>query len=301
MERKSGRRRDVDLFNFSFLDILACVIGLLIFILTIVVVSGGGSKTAQAARDVTAADRRLQDEQFAAKLASERRATLETMLNRRASDALDPAGAARTVKSETELLHHEADAMSAAKLRAEQDLAAMRTEVDKIEHAAGIDPAVVAAEAESQQLTAESERLHAQAAQIHQGKVKDTDIAYYVPHLRETDRFPVWLEVVGNRVWSVQSDGYLQIPQLDGGVQFRRRASAVGIRVGDGTNPFAFDLLTRLDPGSVVLSIAVRPDGFAAFRQLREQAWKRGYSVNWIPLGQEEPLVLISTHHAFEQ
>jgi len=170
----------------------------------------------------------VQDEQFAAKLASERRATLETMLNRRASDALDPAGAARTVKSETELLHHEADAMSAAKLRPSRTWPRCARKSTRSKHAAGIDPAVVAAEAESQQLTAESERLHAQAAQIHQGKVKDTDIAYYVPHLRETDRFPVWL-----RSWAIGCGQYSRM------VICKSRNSMAACNSADGRVPSA--------------------------------------------------------------
>ena len=50
MEQSTRGRRQVDLFNFSFLDILACVIGLLIFILTIVVISGAGSTSPAKAR-----------------------------------------------------------------------------------------------------------------------------------------------------------------------------------------------------------------------------------------------------------
>jgi hypothetical protein len=298
---KSGRRRDVDLFNFSFLDILACVIGLLIFILTIVVVSGGGSKTAQAAGDVAAADRGLQDQRFAAKLASERRAKLQAMLNRRASDALDPVDAAHAVQGETDLLHHEADAMSAARLRAEQDLAAVRAELDRTERAGGIDPALVAAQAEAQQLDGESQRLRGQAAQIRGEKFKTTSVSYYIPHQRETSRTPVWMEIAGNKIWSLHSNSYEQLPQIDGGVLFRRLPDARAVRIDDQADIFRLEPLPGVEPALVVLTLAVRPDGYAAFRAFREQAWKRGYAVNWVPCGQDEPIILVHTHHAFEQ
>jgi hypothetical protein len=81
---------------------------------------------------------------------------------------------------------------------------------------------------------------------------------------------------------------------------YRRRPGSLGVRIGSPA-AFASAPLNRLDPAGVVLSIVVRPDAYAAFRALREQAWTQGYAVNWIPLGQDEPIVLVPSKNAFEQ
>ena len=300
MHARSRAKREVDLFNFSFLDILACVIGLLIFILTIVVVSGGGSKTAEGAHAVAAADREVQDQRFAATLASEKRNTLESLLSQRALDAVDPDAAARSVQGETQLLHNEADTMLAAQLRAARDLEVMRQEIDRTERAAGVDPAMVAAQAETQQLNQATEHLRAQEAQIRQTKVRTKEVTYYVPRLRETDRFPVWLEIAGNRLYYVESDSYERIPLHEDAVAYRRRPGADGIRIGSGAE-FMSAPLSRLEAATIVLSVAVRPDSYDSFRKLRDEAWAKGYSVNWIPMEAEEPIVLVPSHNAFEQ
>src|SRR5438105_2775577 len=100
MRTRSTRRREVDLFNFSFLDILACVIGLLIFILTIVVISGGRSSSAQTAGRLANAEHRLQQAQDAAVIAAGRRERAEHLLSGRAKDLSDPQGASNAIRAE---------------------------------------------------------------------------------------------------------------------------------------------------------------------------------------------------------
>jgi hypothetical protein len=301
MHEQAGSRRQVDLFNFSFLDILACVIGLLIFILTIVVVSGGGSKTAQGAYAVAAADHELQDQRFVAHLASERRAKLEELLDQRASDAVDPVGAARSVQGETELLRNQAKQLVAARARGQQDLAAMQQELQNVERAAAVSAAAVGALTESQQLDAQTEEFKSKADRIRQQNVKTETVTYYIPRMRETQRFPVWLEIAGDRLWSLKSPSYTQIPLPDRAVMYRRLPDAEGIRVGKDDTVLSSEATASFDPGTTVLSVVVRPDGYVAFRTLREQAREKGYAINWIPLTADEPIVLVPAHNAYEQ
>src|SRR4051794_8582012 len=100
MALRSQHRREVDLFNFSFLDILACVIGLLIFVLTIVVVSGGGA-TRQATGDRLAdTEHDLQDARTAERLAAERRRRAQDLLHQRADAVIAPLAAVSALQDD---------------------------------------------------------------------------------------------------------------------------------------------------------------------------------------------------------
>ncbi|HEY2588116.1 MAG TPA: hypothetical protein VGI81_20400 [Tepidisphaeraceae bacterium] len=300
MEQRSGRRQ-VDLFNFSFLDILACVIGLLIFILTIVVVSGGGPKAAQRAQELAGADRQNREARFAATMAAQRRAEFERLLNRRAADALDPAAAATAVSGEIEMLSRETESLLSARLHTEAQLEVARQEIDRIVHATGINPAQVAALTRARQLDADTERLKADGERIRQQKVTTSTISYHIPQLRQTYRHQVWAEISGTRIWFLDSDSYERIPRGTDGTFYRRVPDAEGIRIRDDAAALSAGPLLGRDPSEIVLYLAVRPDGYAAFRALREQAWQRGYAVNWTPVEAAEDIVLSRTTELFEQ
>jgi hypothetical protein len=301
MEQQSRGRRQVDLFNFSFLDILACVIGLLIFILTIVVVSGGGPSATRRAQEVSATEHQLDDARFAAQLAGKRRAEFERLLNRRAVDAMDPAAAASAVQGETVLLRNQADAMLAARLRAERQIQATQLALNETERASGVDPALISTQAESQQLDERTKQLQADADQLRQQKVKTTAVSYHIPRLQETHRRQVWAEISGDQLWFLKSDSFEQTSGSHGDVTYRRLPDAVGVTIGTDATLFAPDPLSGVDPDTVVLTFLVRPNGYAAFRKLREDAWSRGCAVNWIPLEAGEEIVLSPATHVFEQ
>jgi len=129
MSRRSLRRkRDVDIFNFSFLDILACVIGLLIFVLTIVVVSGNGS-SATAAAKMDAADHEFQAAKAAAELAAAQRQRIENVLSQHAQDVTDASQNSVVVRSQIAKLNEEGDELKVESAKAESQAAALRAKL----------------------------------------------------------------------------------------------------------------------------------------------------------------------------
>src|SRR4051812_49297396 len=100
MRTRSKRSREVELFNFSFLDILACVIGLLIFVLSVVVVSGGGSSSRQTAGRLSNAEHQLDQARTTAQMAAGRRRRSEQLLTRRSQDFANPHGAADAIRAQ---------------------------------------------------------------------------------------------------------------------------------------------------------------------------------------------------------
>jgi type II secretory pathway pseudopilin PulG len=303
MGRRSRRKREVELFNFSFLDILACVIGLLIFILSIVVVSAGGARNRQTDGRLANAEHQLEQSLDSAKRESDRRQRAEQILSEQSNDFADPKAAAAAVRGEIGLFENET-------ARLDADIAISLAKTDSLQKALqsmGQSPVVNVEASVIQELLRrldeETADIRNQAADArHKAQASVRQVQFYIPHLREVNRYTLWVEISKDHVWCLNSDDYLQEPINAESTRFTRVAGAKGTSVTamvSGT-VLAPPTLSSVDSQDTVLEVAVQPDGYEAFRALRQWAWKKGFSVNWVPQD-ENPIILTRTNHALEQ
>lgn len=302
MGRRSKHRREIDLFNFSFLDILACVIGLLIFILAIVAVSGGGQANTQAAGRLANADHQLDQARNDAQLAAIRRERSEQVLAQRARDFVNPKEAAAVVRAQVAMLDQDKVALGVAAETAIRKLGSLRRELGASGSVDAPDPTIASIQAQLRSLDEKTAELRDQTSQLQNEAAKATQVQFYLPNLRQVQRFTFWVYIKGDRLWCMDSDDYESI-QLDADSRrfsLRRGASGISISAmvkGDVRPPAA---LTAAHPDSTVLVVAVNPDAYESFRKLRQWAWKNGYSVNWSP-HEGSTIVLTKTSKVYEQ
>jgi hypothetical protein len=305
MEQRTRGRQQVDLFNFSFLDILACVIGLLIFILTIVVISGAGaSAPARAhARKLSAAEHAARDARRAAGLAADRRTRAEQLLGTRAGQVIDPKAAADLLERDIDAYRAETERLGTSIARAEQQTASIHADIDRARRGGDVpSPDVAAVLAQANDLGRQADATAARAAAL-KAAARPKQVRYYLPVVRDSQRHAAWVEISGDRLWCVQSDDYRRIPDDISSTRFVRNAGARGTSVsamvaGEAAVPSP---LSDPEPSTVVISALVRPDGYAAFRKLREWAWAKGYAVYWEPSETDEQIVLTRAAHSREQ
>ncbi len=304
MGSRSRRSREVELFNFSFLDILACVIGLLIFILSIVVVSGGGSASSQRAAKLSDAEHQLKQAKTAADLAAARRQRAEAILSRRARDFANPGAAADAVRSQIRAMDEEKAKLDYAAASAIARRESFDMTLSRMSGQPVADPSVDAVENETKQLDERTAALVARTAEEKRKAEANTQrVRYYTPHLREVHRNrTLWVEVSGDRVWCIESDDYGSLMVGAESTRFTRRADAAGTSVSamvKGTAPVPSEIASAI-PRDTVLMIALDADGYPAFRALRQWAWDKGFSVNWSPHDGND-IVLTRAAHVFEQ
>ncbi len=158
MHSQRRSRRQVDIFNFSFLDILACVIGLLIFILTIVVISGGRPATTVSS-ELAIAEHELRDAASAATSTSERRSRAEYLLSQRSIAVIDPKAAADLLRGQIRMLSEETDNLSEATARSKAELRAVRQKLQSMAPTVNSDSDMVAALAEVRKVLMSGHRL----------------------------------------------------------------------------------------------------------------------------------------------
>lgn len=307
MDAGSNRRRAVDIFSFSFLDVLACIIGLLIFILTIVVISGGINSlplAAAASNKLTDAEKLLADAQRAADEAAQRRSLTAKLLADASRDVSDVVTAKNTLLERTDAMTRETAALRAAAdgLRARLDAVSARVAV-LAEHDPRADR-LNAFIAETGSLEEKSKALEAKRAELA-GKAKPAEeVTFYVPRLRETAKTPQWVEIDGTTMFVIDAASHYRASDIDERrTRYIRQRDAVGIPIADLVKDRAVwprDVPAGA-PRDTVLSFAVRPNAFAAFREAREWAWRKGYAVHWTPLGERETIVMTRSNTAWQQ
>jgi hypothetical protein len=291
----SGKRH-VEIFNFSFLDILACVIGLLIFILTVVVISGGINSAARktgpnsAVHDLEVKTRTAR--QFADAAASHRREA-EQRLSQMAGDIdssptpLDAPGRVVALSAEVNQLQHILADYQQEKDQLKQKL----TDLDSALYARN---RLATLQQETDRLEKTTADMQARTKDVAAAAAKAQSISYYVPRLRPTDKMQSWLEISNGRVWRLNSDDYLRI-KSGMRLSYTRSALAAGTTVESilkvKTLPME-DGREKLPANQVVITCIVRPDAYEDFRRLRDLAWSKGYSVHWIPFDKDEEIIL---------
>jgi hypothetical protein len=300
---RHSRHRQIDLFNFSFLDILACVIGLLIFILTLVVVSGGRTSSGPIAGSLADAEHGVEAAKQAARIAAERRARAEALLGQRAQDLADPQAVADSLRRQIRMFDEERDTLAAATVDAERRSRSANEELRAIESQPS-DPEAAALQSQLRDLDQKIAELTQKAADAAaKAKAQGERVSYYVPHVKSTSRFPVFVEIVGDRMWCVHSDAYQAIRISDDSTRYVRIAGAPGVSVNalvDGKVAAPPDLTVR-EPDGVVIHFLVRQNGYSSFRRLREWAWSKGFAVYWVPMEPAEEIVLTRTTSSVQQ
>ena len=301
MSRRSLRRkRDVDIFNFSFLDILACVIGLLIFVLTIVVVSGNGS-SAPAAAKMNAADHKFEAARVAAALAAEERQRIEAVLSQHARDVTDASQDSTIVRNQIARLTDETAELASHNATAQAQVAALQA---KLNRGAGVylNPQTQDSAAEARRLKDEIGGIELKITDANR-RASPREVSYYLPHIQETTRRTLWVEISGDRLWSIKSDDYEPTPIDADSTRFDRRAAAAGTSITaftTGTVPVP-ESLASAPADETVIEVIVRPSGFEGFRKLRQWAWNKGFAVNWAPSEDNEDIVLTHASHVYQQ
>lgn len=294
MTIRSARRRHVEIFNFSFLDILACVIGLLIFILTIVVISGGPPSRRTGAK-LSEAESALHDAVGDARLIAEHRTRVEALLADRAADISDPVARASELRQEIGILREEQSSFIVAVEKIKQQTAAALALAASLESSPAVDANAADVSQKVADLDRQTAALIQKTAEVNLQRANAVQqIHYYVPHLKETTRRAVFVEIAGGRMWCVAGDDYTSERVDADSIRFDRQASASGTFVTDlvAGRCSLPPPLDGTDPDGTVISALVRPNGYAAFRQLREWAWHHHYAVNWDPMLPDEPIVL---------
>jgi hypothetical protein len=300
MSRRSLRRkRDVDIFNFSFLDILACVIGLLIFVLTIVVVSGNGS-SATASAKMNASDHQFNAAKAAAELAANQRQRIEDVLSQHARDVTEASQDSAVVRSQIARLNDETSELTSESATAKGQLNELQSKLSRGQ-GSFINPQTQGSAAETVRLRNEITAIELKIAEANHRAVPH-EVSFYLPHVRETDRHTLWVEISGDQLWSVDSGDYVQTPIDADSTRYDRRADAAGTSITsfttDGSHPP--DSLAGARADETVIEAVVRPSGFEGFRKLRQWAWEKGFAVNWAP-SEGEPITLTRVNHAYQQ
>jgi hypothetical protein len=297
------KRQEVDLFNFSFLDILACVIGLLIFILTIVVVSSTMPTNGQSDARLSNAEHRLQQATADSDLSHARRTLVEQVLTQRAHDMANPKATANAIRGEIGALNNEKIDLDTATNNLSMKLQNLKTVLDGIKQDQSNDSSLADMQRQLRQLDEQTADLVARSAQQRQQAASIVEhVSYYIPHRHEVVGVTLWVEVSEDRVWCIKSDDY-DVDQIDAdSVQYTRHAEARGTSVSAlvANQVYPPPPLAAAVPNETVLDVALHPNGYEAFRQLRQWAWQKGFEVNWEPqVG--DSIVLTRAQHVYAQ
>jgi hypothetical protein len=261
-----------------------------------VVVSGGGSGNRQTDGRLSNAEHQLVQSQVGAQMAAEQRRRAEQLLAQRASELSDPQGTVEMVRGQIRLLNEEMANLESATTASSAKLDSLQQSLRDMGETHFADPAATEVQKELRRLDEETADLQNRTAEQRRKLHPDPQhVQFYVPHVREVNRSTLWVEVSGDRLWCVASADYQSVPLDNESTIFTRQQGAPGTSVsalarGQVTPPLLF-LLTR--PSDTVLEVALHPDGYEAFRVLRQWAWSKGYSVNWAP--QDGDSIILTT------
>lgn len=294
MRGSSARRREVDIFNFSFLDILACVIGLLIFVLTIVVITGGPSRGRRVEDGrLATADREVAMARTDADLAAQRRANAERALAQRAEVTLYPDRAEARIQDEIREIDGEVGALRQATEQADRNANAAREEAHRIRTNLG--------DTATKSLLDDAQDLHRQARQLSEEARKPgrgVTVNYYVPKVHDSERgHGVMVEIDGDMLYVLNEQNYVVTLGESDTASWRRRSSARGVSVSRMVAGFVSPPaeIAQADGPDTRLGLCVRPDGYDACRTLRTWAWKQKFGVMWWPTKGGETIVTVKS------
>lgn len=262
-----ARAEEMTLFNFSFVDILATTIGVIVFIMVMVLIN---------VTDRVSADEIVEQfEEIQAQLAKHL-AAVDDSAKKLAED-------------------------EAARRKHEQDVTAAKGQIQKLKKQLGYErikkQTLLSAEQQERRkaatLKATKQGLEGRAAylagQIAERKKKPREeVPFRVPRERSTRKVPCHLECVQGRVYLLTFAGRLDKRNYTEtavrNVKFlTRKAQALGETIEQARRPDSrfMGMLRRARPGTHFPYFVVREDSFELFRELRAIVWKQGYDYYW--------------------
>lgn len=269
-----SRRNEVSIFNFSFVDIMATTIGVLLFIMVLALLNSANRFSGMPKQEAL--------QQLAA-AAGEASAQAEILREKAAAQQEIVQRYQQPVKSAEAAL---ADAKSLEQRRSDLVREEERLSKRLQELAAGE--------------TALKDELRELMAQAQNRETKRRgEVQFRVPEVRETDKSPVVFECDGGEVYllayesELNEDAYTAT-SLGSAALIERRGNANGETYGAACKPRAqFDrVFRRMKPGKQFASFIVRDDSYDLFRQLRQEVfWAAGYDVQWQAYAKEESII----------
>ena len=275
------RREASSLFSFSFVDILATTIGVLIFIMVLVLlnsskrVSASGlqdqvDRTAQEARQrqeqagkltERAEAERKQKEAYETGTATEGAALLDRRQQEEKRNEL--RGAARALKSEADALKRQVQALRTQAEQTAKKIEQIKKTPDRVE-------------------------------------TKRTKVEFRVPKLRGTTKKPYTFECDNGRIYflatyqgGINTRNYSKT-SLGIAVLLKRKNDAIGETLSGALaqNSHFMGQVRGMSTGRHFANLIVRPSGFGVFRGIRKAMWRRGYDINWRAYSAGESLIV---------
>ena len=267
------RPQEPEIFSFSFVDILATTIGVLVFIMVLALLNVARRVSPDQLR--AAAE---QHEQDAAK-----RSTEAEQWREKTREILP-------LVSRYESAHRR------EQIPAEEDLARLREEGRELREQNG------RLAARHQRLRQETESAGYELSRllrVLEGRRVWVRVPFRVPEERETRKKPVAFECDGQRVYFMGQGGKLAsanysrrgVPGFSFLERTKKARGETHAEAGKVGSRF-LQILSRMDPRMHFALFMVREDSFELFRSLRRQAWERGCDTNWQPLTKREKILL---------
>lgn len=253
-----ARDSQIGFFHFSFLDILACTVGVLIFMIAIIVLHTLGMSAPPPLR----------------KELSKLRAAVSALQKQISQKEAELAERKRRVDAISKFawLLRSYDEKSAEKARIEAQLAELERRTRVLEQKIKQDRQLLM-------------RLQAQTAE--KPKIRQKSIRISTPVERRSSKRPVYFECDGGRVnpfFGRYIRKYYSVTQVgQRALVARRRAGETLAEARDSASDWAAEL-ARLDPSKQYVAFIVRPSGFEIFLKLRSVLRRRGIDVGWEPV-----------------
>jgi hypothetical protein len=249
---------------------------------------------------MNATDHQFEAAKAAAQLAANERERIENVLSQHAQDVKDASQDSAVVRSQIVRLNEETAELTSKTATTDHQIGELNA---KLSNGSGsfLNPQTQDLAAQTQRLRNEIASINSKIAQANQ-RAAPREVSYYLPHLRETDRSTLWVEISGDQLWAVESADYDQT-QIDvRSTRFDRRADAAGTSITSFTSGTSNppDWLPQASATETVIEAIVRPSGYEGFRKLRQWAWAKGFAVNWVP-SESEAIVLTRAAHVYQQ
>lgn len=264
-------KREISIFNFSFLDILATTIGVIIFIMVLALLNASARLSSESLEE--------ECERLTEKIAEAREAAgswKEKATQERealSAYAQDSRGAARDVKrqqEQRESLNRQLSGLQGKKAQEEQRAAALGDDIHELTQA-------IASRDDSDEQVA---------------------VEFRLPVERETTKKPVVYECDGGKVYAMiaretLNSGNYTATGLGSMALVVRRSNAQGEpfeRAQERSSQFA-NSFKGMTPSRNFVKFLVRPTGYTVFRKLRQGLWNKGYEINWTAYAADEQFI----------
>jgi len=264
------RRESVSIFNFSFVDILATTIGVLIFVMVMVLLNATGRISAEGLKaQVEHLRGQAREHQGAVKEWDKKAKEEEARRRGYQAAATTAAAAAQAADKHLKYQKRQAQKLAGEARQLGQKAAALRGTVAALK-----------------------DRARRLANQNRE------EVPFRIPRQRATTKRPVYFECAGGRVYLLAFGGRLEdknysAKSLLDATLITRKKSAVGETIagarGRGSSFVA--TLNRASKRTHFAHFIVREDSFDLFRQLRGLLWERRYEYNWQAFRADENII----------